>query len=64
MEKVLENGQNPDTAAMEPMRAASPPDFDKVTWMPDEEKSLLRRIDLRVLPGLAVLYLLCFLDRT
>lgn len=64
MEKALENGQNPDMAAMETTRAASPADFDKVNWTPDEEKSLLRRIDLRILPGLSVLYLLCFLDRT
>ena len=62
MEKVLENGQNPD--AVETSRAASPPDPEKVTWTPDEEKSLLRRIDFRILPGLSVLYLLCFLDRT
>ena len=62
MEKVLENGENPDTEKT--TRAVSPPDPIKVTWTPDEEKALLRRIDLRILPGLSVLYLLCFLDRT
>src|SRR5437762_11519364 len=62
MEKALENGQNPDVG--ETTRAASPPYPDKVTWTPDEEKSLLRRIDFRILPGLSLLYLLCFLDRT
>ena len=36
----------------------------KISWTPNEEKALLRRIDLRILPGLSLLYLLCFLDRT
>ena len=36
----------------------------KISWTQNEEKALLRRIDLRILPGLSLLYLLCFLDRT
>lgn len=35
-----------------------------VEFTPEEEKTLLRRIDWHILPGLSVLYLLCFLDRT
>jgi hypothetical protein len=62
MEKALENVQNPDM--VKTPRAMSPLDPVKVTWTPDEEKALLRRIDSRILPGLSVLYLLCFLDRS
>ena len=46
------------------LEAPSPVDPEEVSWKPDEEKALLRRIDLRILPGLSLLYLLCFLDRT
>lgn len=35
-----------------------------VEFTPEEEKAVLRRIDWHILPGLSVLYLLCFLDRT
>ncbi|KAJ3128129.1 hypothetical protein HK100_009346 [Physocladia obscura] len=36
----------------------------KVTWTPEEEKTLLNKIDWHVLPILTLLYLLSFLDRT
>jgi hypothetical protein len=35
-----------------------------VEFTSEEEKAVLRRIDWNILPGLSVLYLLCFLDRT
>jgi hypothetical protein len=41
-----------------------PPDSESVTWTPAEEKAVVRRMDWHILPGLSLLYLLCFLDRT
>ena len=35
-----------------------------VEWSQEEEKALVRKFDWRMLPGLSILYLLCFLDRT
>lgn len=61
MENVVEKGDKIDDVAV---REPSPVDYSEISWKPEEEKTLLRRIDLRVLPGLALLYLLCFLDRT
>jgi hypothetical protein len=49
---------------IEALEVPSSVDPSEVSWKPDEEKALLRRIDLRILPGLSLLYLLCFLDRT
>ena len=39
-------------------------DTETIKWTAEEEKALIRRIDLHLLPGLAILYLFCFLDRT
>ena len=49
-----------DNASLESTTAAGTP----VEYTAQEEKSLLRRIDWHVIPGLSLLYLLCFLDRT
>jgi hypothetical protein len=46
------------------LRESPPPEPESITWTLAEEKALLRRMDLRILPGLSLLYLLCFLDRT
>src|SRR5271169_6431020 len=63
MDGVVENGKKQEK--VEALEVPSPVDpGEEVSWKPDEEKALLRRIDLRILPGLSVLYLLCFLDRT
>ena len=35
-----------------------------IKWTAEEEKAFLRKIDFYILPGLSLLYLLCFLDRT
>lgn len=37
---------------------------DGPDYTPDEERRLLRKIDWRLMPGLTLLYLLSFLDRT
>lgn len=37
--------------------------FSSVGWTPEEEQALVRKFDWRILPGLSILYLLCFLDR-
>jgi hypothetical protein len=34
-----------------------------VGWSREEEEALVRKFDWRILPGLSILYLLCFLDR-
>jgi hypothetical protein len=61
MDDPVEKGQEQSTSKL---RESPPPEPESITWTPAEEKALLRRIDLRILPGLSVLYLLCFLDRT
>jgi len=38
--------------------------FGSVGWSREEEETLVRKFDRHILPGLAVLYLLNFLDRT
>lgn len=38
--------------------------YGNVGWSPEEEKALVRKFDWRILPGLSILYFLCFLDRT
>jgi hypothetical protein len=48
-----------DASSMESTLAGTP-----VEYTAEEEKAVLRRIDWHILPGLSVLYLLCFLDRT
>jgi hypothetical protein len=35
-----------------------------VTWTPEEEKALLRRIDLQLMPIMWFMYLLSYMDRT
>jgi hypothetical protein len=49
-----------DASSLESTLASGTP----VEYTAQEEKQVLRRIDWQLLPGLAVLYLLCFLDRT
>lgn len=34
------------------------------TWSPEEEKALVRKIDLMLLPVIWVMYLLSYMDRT
>ena len=34
-----------------------------VGWSHEEEQAIVRKFDWRILPGLSVLYFLCFLDR-
>ena len=38
--------------------------FGSVGWSQAEESRLVHKFDKHILPGLSVLYLLCFLDRT
>jgi hypothetical protein len=33
-------------------------------WTPEEEAKARRRLDFRIVPIVAILYLLCFLDRS
>ncbi|EUC55188.1 MFS transporter [Rhizoctonia solani AG-3 Rhs1AP] len=40
----------------------SPPSYDRIRSK-DDERRLIRKIDLRILPGAIIIYLLCFLDR-
>ena len=61
MEYTVEKGTEQGTSKL---RESPPPEPESITWTPAEEKALLRRMDLRILPGLSLLYLLCFLDRT
>jgi hypothetical protein len=35
-----------------------------VTWTPEEEKALVRKIDLYLLPCIWLMYLLSYMDRT
>lgn len=44
--------------------ASSDADFDDIETGAVNEKKLLAKLDLRLLPGVAVLYLLSFLDRS
>lgn len=37
---------------------------DEVSFSPEEEKALVRKIDLTLLPTIWVMYLLSYLDRT
>lgn len=37
--------------------------YGNVEWSQEEEKAVVRKFDWRILPGLSVLYFLCFLDR-
>ena len=35
-----------------------------ITWTPEEEKKLVRKIDLLLLPTIWLMYLLSYMDRT
>jgi hypothetical protein len=35
-----------------------------ITWTPEEEKKLVRKIDLALLPTIWLMYLLSYMDRT
>jgi len=35
-----------------------------ITWTPEEEKKLVRKIDLYLLPTIWLMYLLSYMDRT
>jgi hypothetical protein len=35
-----------------------------LTWTPEEEKKLVRKIDLFLLPTIWIMYLLSYMDRT
>jgi hypothetical protein len=35
-----------------------------ITWTPEEEKKLVRKIDLLLLPTIWIMYLLSYMDRT
>lgn len=37
--------------------------YGSVGWSHEEEKAVVRKFDWRILPGLSLLYFLCFLDR-
>lgn len=39
-------------------------DRSQLTWTEDEERKIRRKLDLRVVPLVTLLYLLCFLDRS
>ena len=36
----------------------------ELTWTPEEEKALVRKIDLYLLPTIWLMYLLSYMDRT
>lgn len=59
VEQKLSDANLHDASSLESTLGGTPVEFT-----PEEEKTLLRRIDWHILPGLSVLYLLCFLDRT
>ena len=37
---------------------------EELTWTPEEEKMLVRKIDLYLLPTIWLMYLLSYMDRT
>jgi hypothetical protein len=37
---------------------------EELTWTPEEEKALVRKIDLFLLPTIWLMYLLSYMDRT
>lgn len=37
---------------------------EQLTWTPEEEKKLVRKIDLYLLPTIWLMYLLSYMDRT
>ena len=61
MDYTVEKGKEQSTSKL---RESPPLEPEVITWTPAEEKALLRKMDLHILPGLSLLYLLCFLDRT
>jgi hypothetical protein len=63
MEKQVERERS-ETKLNDAMSLESTVTRTPVEFTPEEEKTVLRRIDWHVLPGLSVLYFLCFLDRT
>ena len=36
----------------------------EISWTPEEEKKILRKIDLQLLPIMWLMYLLSYMDRT
>ncbi|KAK2731985.1 hypothetical protein FQN57_003046 [Myotisia sp. PD_48] len=57
-EKSSEDNGSGDIRKIDPEFAGSDPDFGDI-----DEKKILRKMDLRLIPMLALLYLLSFLDR-
>lgn len=37
---------------------------DGISWTPEEEKKVLRKIDLQLMPMMWLMYLLSYMDRT
>lgn len=52
------------TREKEPVSAATVCSLDTISFTPQEEARLVRKIDLLLLPSLSTLYLLSFLDRS
>lgn len=68
----IDNGQqkspSPSTGTRTPNAANSNPraqrDAILARWTPEAERTLMRKIDIALIPWLSLLYLLSFLDRT
>ena len=62
--------QQPDASKSEPLHIeqlttpSEGSDIERTTPDKDEEKRLLRKLDMRIIPILWLIYMLAFLDRT
>ena len=62
--------EQPDTSKSEPLHIeqlttpSEGSDIERTTPDKDEEKRLLRKLDMRIIPILWLIYMLAFLDRT
>lgn len=64
--EALHSARSPDQPAKEPPRGLSPPEIIR-HWTAEErerhEKKLLRKMDIRILPMIVIMYILNYIDR-
>ncbi len=52
-----------DHLELDPIKSEGSGTSDEIDWTEEEETSIRRKIDRRIVPLVTILYLLCFLDR-
>ena len=64
MAALVEGGSNDPEKRIEPPTSGSASELEDSTTVAVNERALLRKLDVKLLPAVGILYLLSFLDRS